>query len=108
MTPSAQQRALRLWQRFAQDAAALDEQAIEALLLRDDLAQAELTPESLEQVCAIDKEVQNRAQVIVEQLKRSTMIASVQWWREKGDAPRRTWWWWLDAASIHVPASSLS
>jgi hypothetical protein len=83
-----------LWREFARRAEALDIEAIDALVLRDELESADLSAEEWAEVKRLDAEIEREARVKVQELERTGALHALRRVREEKWKPQ--WWWWLD------------
>jgi hypothetical protein len=92
-------RAQALWRLFPKRTYRLDLEALDALLLRDELEAADLSIDEYAECVLVDVDVYENAERIVNDLKRSTAWGSIVRAREAEDRPRLAKWWWLDCVA---------
>jgi hypothetical protein len=96
MEERVKSRALALWRLFPKRTYRLDLEALDALLLRDELEAADLSIDEYAECVLVDVEVYANAERIANDLERSTAWGSIVRTRQADDKPRLAKWWWLD------------
>lgn len=101
MDAKLRKKALTLWREFARHTYSLDVEAVDALLLRDQL-EADLGRDR-DEVLKLDEEIAKNRHERLADLERSGAMASIRELRESGGASGR-WWWNLDYELPKEPA----
>ncbi len=95
MDARLKRKALTLWRAFALQTYSLDMEAIDALLLRDQLDAAELIGPERAELSDLDHQIEASRAERVRDLERSGAMDSIRELRDTEKASGR-WWWWLD------------
>lgn len=94
MNPDRQQKALSLWRGFVTAPQNLDVQAVDALLLRDELEATRVPAEELSLIRELDLTLRQRLSETVGALRTSGVLSKMIRLRTKRSLTG--WWWWMD------------
>lgn len=104
MTPERVTRALKLWRTFVEAPKGLDIEAVDALLLRDELEKEVVDEAVLQDVRRLDEMLKSGAGRTVADLREIGVLPKIERLRTRRGLIG--WWWWLDRPDEPIVLSS--